>query len=95
MKKLISLPNGAFVDGTRVIEISNVYRYGEDFIVRVVLEGGTIHILEHSVEWKADQSRIRIGREVNSAKRFAVSKSARPLLRKLERSRNLDRVCFR
>lgn len=26
MKKLISLPNGAFVDGTRVIEISNVYR---------------------------------------------------------------------
>lgn len=43
----------------------------------------------------ADSSRIRIGREVNSAKRFAVSKSARPLLRKLERSRNLDRVCFR
>lgn len=32
MKKLISLPNGAFVDGTRVIEISNVYRDGEDFI---------------------------------------------------------------
>ena len=30
MKKLISLPNGAFVDGTRVIEISNVYRYKED-----------------------------------------------------------------
>lgn len=53
MKKLISLPNGAFVDGTRVIEISNVYRDGEDFIVRVALEGGTIHILEHSVEWKA------------------------------------------
>ena len=88
MKKLISLPNDAFVDGTQVIKISNVYRYGEDFIIRVVLEGGTIHILEHSVEWKADQSRI-------SAKRFAVSKSARPLLRKLERSRNLDRVCFR
>ena len=43
MKKLISLPNGAFVDGTRVIEISNVYRDGEDFIIRVVLEGSHSH----------------------------------------------------
>ena len=68
MAQLISLPNGAAVDADHVIEISHPYIVNDKYIVRVALDNGIFHLFDHTKIMDADTLRLRIIRQVNTAR---------------------------